>query len=138
MKPTVRLIDIVGHIEMASDGNYTFYNELTGEFYWYSDFGDNDDRDLDEEEGWLRLPNQYDADEYGMMSDFSDTIKNQQIREKLETALSGKGAFRRFKDTVNREGIEEAWYTFRDNRYLEFARNWCDEEQIPYVPPKND
>ena len=134
MKPIVKLSEIIQHIEMASDGNYTFYNELTGEFYWHSDFGDNDDRDLDEEEGWIRLPSQRDADEYSMMSDFTDTVKNSRKREQLEIALSGKGAFRRFKDAINREGIEESWYAFRDRRYLEFARDWCEEEQLTYDP----
>jgi hypothetical protein len=132
MKPTIKLSEIIEHIEMASDGNYTFYNELTGEFYWYSDFGDNDDRDIDEEDGWLRLPSQYDANEYEMMSDFADTVKSPRKREQLEIALSGKGAFRLFKDAVNREGVADVWYTFRDKRYLEFAREWCDEEQISY------
>jgi predicted thioesterase len=132
MKPTVKLSEIVEHIEMASDGSYSFYNELTGEFYWYSDFGDRDDRDLDEEEGWVSLPSQRDANEYEMMSDFADTVRNPRKREQLEIALSGKGAFRRFKDAVIREDVEDAWYTFRDGRYLEFARDWCDENELPY------
>ncbi len=141
MKPTVKLSDIAMHIEMASDGTYSFYNELTGEFYWYSDFGDHDDRDLDEEEGWLRLPSQRDADEYGMMSDFADTVNDARKREQLEFALSGKGAFRRFKDSANRLGVAEAWYAYRDKCYLEFARDWCDEEDVPYDRaelPKDD
>ncbi len=87
---------------------------------------------MDEEEGWLLLPNQRDTDEYGMMSDFADTVKNSRKREQMEIALSCKGAFRRFKDAVKREGIVEAWYAFRDKRYLEFARNWCDGREIPY------
>ena len=132
MKPTVKLSEVVDYIEMASDGTYTFYNELTGEFYFYSDFGDDDDRDLDEEEGWLRLPNQRDADEYDMMSDFAVSVKNTRIRNQLEIALSGKGAFRRFKDAVIREGVADAWYAFRDRRYMEFARDWCEEEDVPY------
>jgi predicted thioesterase len=132
MKPTVKLSEIAEHIEMASDGAYSFYNELTGEFYYYSDFGDRDDRDLDEEEGWLRLPNRRDADEYEMMSDFADPVRNPRKREQLEIALSGKGAFLRFKDAVIREGVEDAWYAFRDRRYLEFARDWCDENELPY------
>jgi len=134
MKKTVKLSEIAEHIEMASDGTDTFYNELTGEFYWYSDFGDRDERDLDEEEGWLHLPSQREANEYSMMSDFADTVRNSRKREQLEIALSGKGAFRRFKDAVLREGIEEAWYAFRDRRYLEFAREWCDYKNLPYDP----
>jgi predicted thioesterase len=132
MKPTVKLVEMAEHIEMASDGTHSFYNELTGEFYWHSDFGDRDDRDLDEDEGWLRLPSQRDADEYEMMSDFADSVRNSHKHEQLEIALSGKGAFRRFKDAVIREGAEDAWYAFRDRRYLEFARNWCDENELPY------
>ncbi len=134
MKPTVKLSDIVEHVEMASDGNYTFYNELTGEFYWHSDFGYNEDneRDIDEEEGWLRLPSQRDADEYEMMSDFADTVANSHKRGQLEIALSGRGAFRRFKDAVDRLGVAKVWYAFRDRRYLEFAREWCEDEEIPY------
>jgi predicted thioesterase len=117
---------------MASDEAYSFYNELTGEFYWYSDYSDEDDRDIDEEEGRLHLPNQRDADEYDMMSDYTDTVNNSRKRNQLEIALSGKGAFRRFKDAVNREGLSEAWYAFRDRRYLEFARDWCVENDLPY------
>ncbi len=133
MKPTVKLSDIVENIEMSGDDSYSFYNELTGEFYWYSEYGDNDDdRDIDTEEGWRRLPSQRDAEEYDMMTDFADTVKNPRKREQLEIALSGKGAFRRFKDAVNREGIADAWYAFRDRRYLEFARDWCDVREIPY------
>ncbi len=134
MKPKVKLSEIAENIETAGDGANSFYNELTGEYYWHSDFGDQDDRDLDEEEGWLRLPSQRDADEYRMMSDFTDTVRNSRKREQLEIALSGKGAFRRFKDAINREGVAEAWYAFRDKRYLEFAREWCDDEEIPYDP----
>jgi predicted thioesterase len=134
MKPTVKLKDVAEHIEMASDGTDTFYNELTGEYYWYSDFGERDDRDLDEEEGWLRLPSQRDADEYRMMADFTYTVRNSRKRNQLEIALSGKGAFRRFKDAVDREGVADAWYAFRDRRYLEFARKWCDDKELPYDP----
>jgi uncharacterized protein YdhG (YjbR/CyaY superfamily) len=132
MKPIVKLSEIAENIEIASDEAEAFYNELTGEFYYYNQYFTDDERDLDEEEGWLRLPNQRDADEYGMMSDFADTISKPRVRERLEIALTGKGAFRRFKDAVNREGVAEAWYAFRDRRYLEFARDWCDEEEVPY------
>ena len=65
-----------------------------------------------------------------MMSDFADTVRNPRKHEQLEIALSGKGAFRRFKDAVIREGVEDAWYAFRDRRYLEFARDWCDENEL--------
>jgi hypothetical protein len=72
------------------------------------------------------------------MSDFADTVHNPRKQKQLEIALSGRGAFRRFKDAVYREDVEEAWYAFRDRRYLEFARDWCDENQIPYEPEDDE
>ena len=134
MKPLAKLSEIVEYIDMGSDDAESFYNELTGEFYYYHEGFTDDERDLDEEEGWLRLPNQREADEYRMMSDFSSTVRNARKREQLEIALSGRGAFRRFKDAVSREGIDNEWYVFRDKRYLAFARNWCEGNGIPYDP----
>jgi ribosomal protein S18 acetylase RimI-like enzyme len=137
----------VENIEMASAGNESFCNMLTGEFGYLSDWGDSADSEvfsdrLDSEDGWLRLPNQRDADEYDMMLNFAYTLKSAKKRDRLEIALSGKGAFRRFKDEVIREGVEEEWYSFRDRRYLEFARDWCDENDIPYdsseLPPEDE
>ena len=76
MKPIVKLSDVAEQIDMTNDGAQSFYNELTGEFYYYCEGFTDDERDLDEEEGWLRLPSQRDADEYEMMSDFADTLNN--------------------------------------------------------------
>ncbi len=137
MKPTVKLREIAEYISDANDETNAFYNELTGEFYLIFDFEDLDPddeeyRDIDEEEGWLRLPNQRDAREYDMMTDFTDTVGDAHVRRYLEIALSGRGAFRRFKDTVIEEGIADRWYAFRDGRYHAFARAWCEENSIPY------
>jgi hypothetical protein len=46
------------------------------------------------------------------------------------TSLQGKGAFRRFKDNVILLGIEKDWYSFRDERYKQFAIEWCQENDI--------
>ena len=50
----------------------------------------------------------------------------------LEMAINGRGAFRRFKDTVNRYGIEDQWYAFRDAGYAAVARRWCEENDVEY------
>ena len=129
--------DIAEYNDIGSDDAQSFYNELKGEFYYYHEGfteEDDDDPDVDEEEGWLRLPSQRDANEYEMMSDFSASVMYAEKRDQLEIALSGRGAFRRFKDAVSREGIADEWYKFRDKRYMEFARDWCEANEIPYNP----
>jgi len=41
-------------------------------------------------------------------------------------------AFRRFKDLIQRYGIADDWYKYRDNRYRGIAIQWCEENDIKY------
>ena len=45
----------------------------------------------------------------------------------------GKGAFRRFKDSVIRLGLDQRWYQWRDEAYKKKAIEWCEENGITYV-----
>lgn len=78
----------------------------------------------------IRFPNRHEWDEYGMMEDFSEAYPDEHIRACLCIALSGRGAFRRFKDTLIRFGAEAQWYAYRDAHMLEFAQTWCEENQM--------
>jgi hypothetical protein len=64
------------------------------------------------------------------MQDFSRSMESDSIREDLLHALDGAGAFRNFKDTLQRYGIESAWFGFRAEALRQIAVNWCDEKQI--------
>ena len=55
--------------------------------------------------------------------------RNQEI---LEQAIRGKGAFRRFKDGVNRLGIAKQWYDYQDNAHREIAIRWCRDNEYEY------
>ena len=81
---------------------------------------------------YLALPDQYDLDEYRMMEDFSISLSDQDVGNRLHRAIKGRGAFRRFKDAINRFGIEDDWYRFRDERIKEIARYWCDSKSNQY------
>ncbi len=86
-------------------------------------------------EKWERiekLPDRFDIDEYRIMEDFSCLYPNEAVSKKLCDAIQGKGAFRRFKEMINRLGIEEKWYTFREKALIDFAREWCGFKEIPY------
>ena len=65
----------------------------------------------------------WDIDEYGMMADFAD----RHHPSELHSAISGRGAFRRFKDVVRRMGLEQEWYQFRDAEYKRVAQEWCED-----------
>ena len=45
-------------------------------------------------------------------------------------SLRGKGAFRRFKDTVFYLGIRDDWFAYRDKRFREIAERWCVDNNL--------
>lgn len=65
-----------------------------------------------------------------MMEHFTFSLNDERHKENLSIALQGKGAFRRFKDTVIYLGIVDNWYQYRDKQYKEFILEWCELEGI--------
>lgn len=78
------------------------------------------------------FPEKSELDEYGMMDSFSFHFPDRHVQEGLTIALDGPGAFRRFKNTLRRFNIEDDWYEYKEMVLLDFARRWCEENDIPY------
>jgi nitroreductase len=133
-KKTVFLEDIAEKMEMVNNESNIFYNAETGEFAYYNEY-DRDSGTDPEEYGdgeYIDLPSQYEIHEYEIMENFAETISDARKRELLTVALEGKGAFRRFKDTLHRVELADSWYKFRSRAFIRLAREWCVENEIPY------
>ena len=120
--------------EMIGSETHLFYNTETGEFDFYSDFMvfDEDGEEKFEENCWIAAPNRRDIDEYDMMTRFAEAVTDPRANELLCVALEGRGAFRRFKDTLHRIGKMDGWYAIKREAYIDLAREWCDDNGIPY------
>ncbi len=98
-----------------------------------------EDEELSEliEEEWnirfFGLPSQSDINEYSIMEHFIWSLPGGQIQDTLENAIRGRGAFRRFKDAINRYGIEQSWYDYQNEAYREAAVRWCEGHGFGYV-----
>jgi hypothetical protein len=88
--------------------------------------------DLEDDGDHVPLPTRYDIHEYAVMERFCSTVENRKIANDLSRSLSGKGAFRRFKDALHQHGIEKTWYAFQDGAYKEIAQDWCEEHGISW------
>jgi len=123
-----------GEFEIIDFETHLFYNTETGEFDYYTDFMDSEEEDCEkfEEDCWIAAPRQSDIDEYEIMTDFAETVTDRCANELLCVALDGKGAFSRFRDTLHRVGLTDEWYAFKHNAYIDLARDWCEENDIPY------
>lgn len=51
-------------------------------------------------ERFLRFPTKYEIHQYRMMEAFIDRLSSGKVQEELAYAIRGKGAFRRFKQSV--------------------------------------
>jgi hypothetical protein len=65
------------------------------------------------------------------MEDFTASLPAA-ARDQLNHAMHGKGAFRRFKDTVIDLGIDQDWYAWRDAAYRKLAIEWCEDNNVKY------
>lgn len=95
----------------------------------------------DEDPLILRLPDQYEIDEYDMMRTFVLEREDEAERRELQRAIHGRGAFRYFKDTVHRLGIQDEWYRERDRAYRQRAIDWCEYNDVRWVetdPPPSE
>ena len=135
----VKLDVILDAIEMADD-NYTYFLDLeTGESVFLADelVTGLDNEGLEDEieenlERYLRLPTKFEIHEYHIMEEFIWTLKVDSA-DKLEHAIQGRGAFRRFKDMVDRMGISQQWYDFQAEYYRKLAIEWCQEHGLEYI-----
>ena len=88
---------------------------------------------LDNPEKYLDIPSKYNINEYEMMKVYALSLENESQQDKLLDALNGKGAFKRFKDTVYLLDIEKQWYQFKDTEYEKVALDWCEENLFEIV-----
>ena len=101
----------------------------SGEIWPPHDDLEEDDGVDDVEGPWRYIPHQGSHDGYRDMERFIATVADPEIADRLEIAIAGKGAFRRFKDVLSRwpEGLSR-YAIFRDERQRGRARAWLVAE----------
>jgi hypothetical protein len=88
----------------------------------------------DEKNRFLPISRRESREGYEIMAAFADTVAGKGLKEKLEIALDGKGAFRRFRNVLNQHPDElERWYAFKDDWMRDAAVQWLLEHGIEPV-----
>jgi hypothetical protein len=69
------------------------------------------------------------------MEDFATSVANPGLRQLLEVALDGSGAFRRFKNVLADHPADRGrWFAFRAERVREAMRDWLESNDITALP----
>lgn len=135
----IKLQVVIDAIEQASDTYKAFYDTKTKETVYLPDVwvtGETDEALAallrEEPERFIQFPTRYEIHEYSIMDSFVDYLPPGKIKSELSSAIRGKGAFRRFKQTIRFHGIEQLWYDYQANAYRELAERWCNENNIQF------
>ena len=125
--------ELEGGFDMSTEG----YLDLSTGEVWGGDLEDSpilsDGEPIDPEDDpdrWLRLDRIGSRAGWQDMADFAERQRDQAVRERLERALHGSGAFRRFRDLVHDEDLAEQWSAFATDRQLGRARQWLADNGI--------
>lgn len=100
-----------------------------------AEVGEDEAIDLEEDlERWLPLERLGSRDGWRDMADFADGVRSQSVQRRLQSAIEGRGAFRRFRDVIGEEGLVAAWRRFADDREIGRARDYLDGHEIRVRP----
>ncbi len=87
-----------------------------------------DDFDADDDTRWLPVTGQGSRPGWHVMERFVTTIDDPNLRQRLERAIVGSGAFRRFMNTLERDPEQfTRWHRYRADAELGRARHWLTE-----------
>lgn len=90
-------------------------------------------REILASDDFVQLPTQFDIHEYSIMERFAIEYEDRRTSAELLRSIKGKGAFRRFKNTLLDLDIQDAWYEFRRQEFEQIAIEWLEDEKIPYT-----
>jgi hypothetical protein len=122
-----QLIDLLQGGEYHSGGRL---NIRTGEAFPEVAFAelDNDDEDEADEDEWIYVDALGSHEAYRDMERFITDAVPPIIAAPLGEAITGKGAFSRFRARINEwPDLADAWHLYSDERWLGRARLWLAE-----------
>jgi hypothetical protein len=95
-----------------------------------------DPDEADDQHQWLWVDSTGSRSGYQDMEQFISDIDDPGIADRLSIAISGPGAFRRFRDTLSRwPDLYTRWHAFSDDRQRGRARAWLADEGYAPSPP---
>ncbi|MDQ6767457.1 MAG: UPF0158 family protein [Candidatus Eremiobacteraeota bacterium] len=124
------LLDELGTALTGGDvDSVAFFNVKTGAIeHFMHNLGDQETARIAEAQGNpdMRKVTPVTTDvRYGIMSDFIGLVEDISVAGRLRSAISGKGAFRRFREAVDEDdGLRRRWLAYRTKRHYLLALDW--------------
>jgi hypothetical protein len=124
---TVDLRSLAEALEDHSPQTSWWFDPDTGDSEPYLDpvYADSGEEEHPADRGLLHVEPIPSREAYGDMEAFIGRVRDPRARDLLERAIAGRGAFRRFKDTLLEfPDLRQTWFAFHDARMERRAIEW--------------
>ena len=141
--PTVSLDQLQNAMEWASSDfldNEAYICRQTGKIYWLA----GDPGMIDEEEEipedihngdrYLPVPDKRDLDLGNQLAFDFATRYLAQYSDYVRDMFRRQGAYRRFKDFLERKDMLEKWYAYSDEQAAKALEEWCEAAGLSVGP----
>jgi hypothetical protein len=126
-KLTINTIDLLTALEGHGDGVKFYLNTQTGEVApWIDPDISGEENPFDPEDDHIvEVPRTEASDDYQAMENFVERLDEDDVQGVLRRALAGKGAFRRFRETLaGYPDLRAQWEREKREHFLEEATTW--------------
>ncbi|CAN7799123.1 hypothetical protein [Paraburkholderia sp. SIMBA_054] len=127
-------------VNYAAPMEHNAYVSLdTGKVYWTSDSNDAFDEeipdDLETSDRYLAIPHKNDLDLGKTLALRFVAQELPACYDQVEGFFRRQGAYARFKDLLEREGVLDLWYSFEADSVERALRQWCAENGLEILEP---
>jgi tetratricopeptide (TPR) repeat protein len=129
----VDLQELMFALEDRSPGNVWYIDRKTGDLHCASEDLPDEElpvprEELEDDTRFVPVESEETGRAFRDMEEFTETVRQPALRQRLRDALAGKGAFGRFKRVLADHPAErERWFRVRDERLEARAREWLDD-----------
>src|SRR6516165_5390704 len=127
----VNLGELCMALEDNSPEHSWWLDPASGGLRFWTEFGDTFGEERPDGRGLVYVDPVDSAESYSDMEQFAEAVPDPRARDLLLRAIAGRGAFRRFKDTLLEfPDIREAWFHFHDARMERRAIAWLADHGL--------
>jgi hypothetical protein len=140
-KVAVDWVELEGALENNSPELHSFLNTVTGDVIRIFEGGEKSETRLKQVEtsyDYLYIEPVSSREQYRWMEEFIEIVEEPTLKDKLNIAIDGKGAFRRFKDVlVGYPDERERWFEKRSAQLRRHMRTWLESKNVfpTNIPP---
>ncbi len=129
-----------GEVPLVSDEDRDYIEEPLEALHEWQQEAAKQAKAIEEGDGerFIEVPMRDSHEGYRDMERFIATVASPRLRERLDRAIAGRGAFRRFRDVLAEHPPEETrWYAFKQHRVQQRILDWLESIDVePSNPPE--